>query len=60
MLDVLPMLKGAQQVSNLKKKGGGDEKVYPVLRGEGANSFGPVIFPFCTPPSPSLLLMTGP
>ena len=33
-------------------------KFYPVLRGGRAKRFGPVIFPFCRPPSP--LLMTGP
>ena len=30
---------------------GGCEKFYPVLRG-GAKSFGPAIFPFCSPPLP--------
>ena len=30
----------------------GHKKFYPVLRGGGAKSFGPVIFPFCSPPPP--------
>ena len=28
----------------------GRKKFYPVLRGAGAKSFGPAIFPFCSPP----------
>ena len=36
---------GAESFHPLK---GGREKFYPVLRG-GAKSFGPVIFPFCSP-----------
>ena len=30
-------------------KGGGAQKVVPCLEGGGAKSFGPVIFPFCSP-----------
>ena len=36
---------GAQQIST-----GGTHKVLPHLEGGGAKSFGPAIFPFCSPP----------
>ena len=37
-----------------KKEGGGEAPtVLAMLKGEwGTNSFGPAIFPFCSPPSP--------
>ena len=41
---------GAKSFYSLK---GGRKMFYPVLRvGGGAKSFGPVIFPFCSPPPP--------
>ena len=33
-------------------KGGGARNVLPCLEGGGAKSFGPAIFPFCSPPLP--------
>ena len=35
---------------SLKKGAGAHKKFYPVLRGGGSKSFGPKIFPFCSPP----------
>ena len=50
--EVLAILKGeVKKVSTLYKKGGGGGKVLPSRRG-GAKSFGPAIFPFCSPPPP--------
>ena len=40
---------GARKVSTFLQ--GGRKKFYPVSRGD-AQSFGPVIFPFCSPPPP--------
>ena len=42
---------GAKSFHSLKKKGGGLKKFYPALRG-ATKSFGPMIFPFCSPPLP--------
>ena len=61
MLHVLAMQMrggGAETVSSPEEGGGGGLPCFEG--GVGANSFGPMIFPLCTPPSPSLLLMTGP
>ena len=41
---------GAKSFLPLKKKGGGTQKVVSCLEGRGAKSFGPAIFPFCSPP----------
>ena len=52
--EVLPLRKGgAENVLAMLK--GGHKKFYPVLRGgggDGAKSFGPTNFPFCSPPPP--------
>ena len=40
---------GTKSFHSLK---GGAPKVLPCLEGGGAKSFGPAIFPFCSPPSP--------
>ena len=45
---VLAILKGGREKFTLFEKRG-HKKFYPVLRG-GAKSFGPAIFPFCSPP----------
>ena len=56
-LQVLTILMGgggvAQKVSTFKT-GWGARTVLPCLEGGGggAKSFGPTIFPFCSPPSP--------
>ena len=34
------------------KRGGGGAKSFTLSQGGGAKSFGPTIFPFCSPPSP--------
>ena len=50
-LDVLAILKGGGARSLLSLKGG-PRKVLPCLEGGGGTkSFGPAIFPFCSPPS---------
>ena len=50
-LEVLAILKGKRYPPF--KNGGGDENVYPVLRGGGAaKSFRHAIFLFCSPPPP--------
>ena len=50
---VSPTLKGAgrKRFPLFTKKGRGHKTCYPVLRGRwgGGVSFGPVIFPFCSP-----------
>ena len=34
------------------RREGGHERFYPVLRGGDAKGFGPILFPFCSPPPP--------
>ena len=53
---MLPLRKGGEKRFSHIEGGhkGGRERFYPVLRvggGGRAKSFGPAIFPFCSPPS---------
>ena len=50
-LEVLAILMGGT-TSFHPLKGGGRKRFYPVLRGGAQTSFGPTVFPFCSPPSP--------
>ena len=53
VLEVLTILEGGgtKGFHPLKENGGGRKRFYPVLK-RGAKGFRPLIFQFCSPPSP--------